>query len=316
MQHFNQRWAFVAILGLAFVAHPAIAQTADDTKFPPELVKFTPYKTNPVFRPVEGKWDAKIRERGWIMREDGQYKLWYTGYDGAKAGQRMLGYATSPDGITWTRSARNPLARDHWVEDMMIVKHDGKYYMFAEGREDRAHLLTSENGIDWKRVGQLDIRLKNGKQIPEGPFGTPTAWREKDRWYLFYERNDAGIWLATSDDMKVWTNVQDDPVMKPGPAEHDKDLIALNQIIKHNDRYYAYYHGSAKTGAKKGLWSTNIATSTDLIHWEKYADNPLLPIGENKSSGIVIHDGERFRLYTMHPEVYLHLGVKQKAQKR
>jgi sucrose-6-phosphate hydrolase SacC (GH32 family) len=104
----------------------------------------------------------------------------------------------------------------------------------------------------------------------------------------------------------VWTNLQDEPVMKPGPGEYDKDLIALNQIIKNNGRYYAYYHGSAKTGANKGKWSTNVATSTDLIKWEKYPNNPLLPIAENKSSGIVIHDGERFRLYTMHPEVYLH----------
>jgi hypothetical protein len=52
--------------------------------------------------------------------------------------------------------------------------------------------------------------------------------------------------------------------------------------------------------------STNVATSADLIHWEKYPGNPLLPIEENKSSGILAHDGERYRLYTMHPEVYLH----------
>jgi hypothetical protein len=32
-----------------------------------------------------------------------------------------------------------------------------------------------------------------------------------------------------------------------------------------------------------------------------------LPVSENKSSGIVVHDGERWRLYTMHPEVYLHM---------
>src|SRR5262249_21084600 len=71
--------------------------------------------------------------------------------------------------------------------------------------------------------------------------------------------------------------------------------------------YYAYYHGSAKAGPKAKLWSTAIATSTDLVHWEKYAGNPLQPVEENKSSGIVVHDGEKFRLYTMHPEVYLHV---------
>jgi hypothetical protein len=300
---------FVVVVPILFSTVPAAAQTPV-AKFPPELVKFSPYKTNPVFAAAKGQWDAKIRERGWIMREDGVYKLWYTGYDGTSDGQRMLGYATSVDGISWTRHPKNPLVPDHWVEDMMIVKHDEKYYMFAEGREDRAQMLVSNDGIAWTRVGQLDIRLKSGKPIPDGPFGTPTVWREADRWHLFYERNDLGVWLAISHDLKVWTNVQDEPVMKPGPGEHEKDLIAVNQIIKHKDRYYAYYHGSARTGPNKGRWSTNVATSTDLIHWEKYAGNPLLPIDENKSSGIVVHDGERYRLYTMHPAVCLHFGSK------
>jgi sucrose-6-phosphate hydrolase SacC (GH32 family) len=241
------------------------------------------------------------------MREDGVYKLWYTGYDGTADGLRMLGYATSPDGITWTRHPRNPIYREHWVEDMMIVKHDGKYYMFAEGKEDRAQLLVSANGLDWARVGQLDIRRTDGKPISDGPYGTPTAWLENGTWHLFYERNDLGIWLATSKDVKVWKNVRDEPVLSPGPGEYDRDLIALNQIIKHKGRYYAYYHGSAKTGPKARWWSTAIATSTDLIHWEKYADNPLQPVAENKSSGIVVHDGESWRLYTMHPAVYLHV---------
>ena len=61
-------------------------------------------------------------------------------------------------------------------------------------------------------------------------------------------------------------------------------------------------------GAKK--WATGVATSTDLIHWEKYPGNPLQPVEENKSSGIVVHDGRQFRFYTMHPEVYLHLPAK------
>ncbi len=244
---------FLSVLGVGLLTASASAQTPDTKKWPAELVQFAPYKANPVFTAAKGQWDAKIRERGWIMREDGVFRLWYTGYDGSKDGQRMLGYATSPDGIAWTRHPKNPLARDHWVEDMMIVKHDAKYFMFAEGREDRAHMLVSDNGIDWKRVGQLDIRLKSGKPIPDGPFGTPTVWRENDSWHLFYERNDLGIWLATSPDLKVWTNVQDEPVMKPGPGDYDKDMIALNQIVKHKGRYYAYYHGSARTGRKRGF---------------------------------------------------------------
>jgi predicted GH43/DUF377 family glycosyl hydrolase len=286
------------------------AFSADDDKFPRELVRFKPYQKEPIFTAQPMKWDSAIRERGWIMREDDLWKMWYTGYDSTPDSRKYLGYATSKDGVEWKRHEKNPIYRDHWVEDMMIVKDGGKYWMFAEGKDDRAQLLVSEDGISWKRVGQLDVRLKDGKPIPDGPYGTPTAWKEDGIWYLFYEREDKGIWLATSKDMKVWTNIQDEPVLSPGPGEYDKDLVALNQIIRHKGRYYAYYHGSNRTGPNKGKWSTNIATSTDLIHWEKYPNNPLLPIEDNRSSGIVVHDGKQFRLYTMHPSVYLYLPAK------
>jgi len=300
-------WTILCLpLLLMLAPRPQQSKPPATEKFPPELVKFVQVGKGPVFTAEKGKWDGMIRERGWVLREGGVWKLWYTGYDGTKDGLRMLGYATSPDGLKWTRSQRNPLYRKHWVEDMMVVKDGGKYYMFAEGKDDRAQLLESGDGIDWRRVGQLDVRLKDGKPIPEGPYGTPTAWHENGTWYLFYERGDRGIWLATSKDRKVWRNMQDEPVLKPGPGEYDRDLVALNQIIKHKGRYYAYYHGSARTGPKAKLWSTAVATSTDMRHWEKYPGNPLLPTAENRSSGIVVPDGDGFRLYTMHPSVYVY----------
>jgi predicted GH43/DUF377 family glycosyl hydrolase len=304
-------WATTAMLQ----ALPVPAQQPAGAKFPPELVKFVPYQKEPVFQAgAKGAWDEKIRERGWIMREDGLWKLYYTGYTTDKNAILHLGYATSPDGIHWTRDPKNPIYSKHWVEDMMIVKHDGKYYMFAEGYRDRAQLFVSKDGLEWTRVGQLDIRKKDGTPIPDGPYGTPTAWIENGTWYLFYEREDRGIWLATSKDTRVWANLQDEPVLTPGPAEYDRDRIALNQILKYKGRYYAYYHGSSRSGPNAGKWSTAVATSTDLIHWEKYPGNPLQPTAQNKSSGIVVHDGKQFRLYTMHPAVYLHVpaGAEKK----
>jgi lysophospholipase L1-like esterase len=312
--HFSRKGARAMAGLVANSLSEAVPALASQLKFPPELVRFVPYQANPVFKAAPGQWDSFIRERGWILREDGLWKLWYTGYE-RKDSTRLLGYATSPDGIAWTRYAGNPLVRDHWVEDMMVVKHEGTYYMFAEGLHDRAQLLTSKDGIGWQRAGTLDIRRKDGQPISDGPFGTPVGWRENGLWHLFYERNDLGVWLATSPDLKVWTNVQDEPIMTPGPDDYDKDLIAFNQVLKHKGRYYAFYHGSATTGPLAKLWSTAVATSTDLLHWDKYPANPLQPIRQNKSSGIVIPDGSRFRLYTMHPQVNLHLPPPESGGK-
>ncbi|MGH7201989.1 MAG: glycosylase, partial [Planctomycetaceae bacterium] len=229
--------------------------------FPPELVRFQPIEENPVFTARgDGHWDARIRERGWILRDENGWRMWFTGYDGTREGRKMLGLATSKDGIHWERHPKNPIYDEHWVEDVMIVPHDGSYYMFAEGQGDQAQLLTSKDGVSWTRVGPLDVRKTNGEPIDPGPYGTPTAWHEDGMWHLFYERRDLGVWLANSQDMQVWTNVSDDPVLTPGPGEYDEHLIALNQIVKHGGRYYACYHGGSRDRTPV-LWTTNVAVS-------------------------------------------------------
>jgi hypothetical protein len=175
--------------------------------------------------------------------------------------------------------------------------------MFAEGTENQnSVMLKSTDGIEWKWEGRLDVRRADGKRLVDGPVGTPTVWIENGKSYLFYEQLDKGVWLATTSDVdsRVWTNVQDEPVLVPGPAEYDKEMIAFNQVIRYKHAYYAFLHGSGDSAAPR-TWTTNIARSTDLVHWDKYPGNPLLE--DNKSSGIVVPVGQGFRLYTMHDQV-------------
>ncbi|MCK0190548.1 hypothetical protein [Arenibacter sp. F20364] len=274
----------------------------DSVPFPVQLVQFHTPKENPVFTGTGlDTWDQKIRERGYILKEGDTYHMWYTGFQ-TEEEPLSLGYATSPDGISWKRYADKPVFNGSWTEDMMVINVDGMYHMFAEGKNDVAHRLTSTDRIHWTDHGSLDIRTVNGSPLSEGPYGTPTAWRENNLWYLFYERNDLGIWLATSKDLKVWTNIQDEPVISMGPEEYDKYGVAVNQIIKYKEWYYAYYHGTPFEDWS--LWSTNVAASKDLVNWKKYPQNPIME--ENRSSGILVPDGEQYRLYTMHDKVEVH----------
>lgn len=285
---------------LVLICHSLVAED-----FPPELTQFRAFAKNPVFTGQEGAWDPHIRERGWILHENGIYKMWYTGYRNKQNGLRMLGYATSQDGVAWKRHPANPLDQEHWIEDMMVMPDGDGYYMVAEGKQDIAHAFSSADGIRWKRLGPLDIRMTNGEPIAEGPRGTPTLWKEDGVWYLFYERGDQGVWIATSVDRKVWTNIKDDPVIAKGPDKYDQYAVACNQVIKYQGKYYAYYHGSDSRDWKE--WNTNVAMSDDLIHWQKYPKNPIQR--ENKSSGIVVQVGNKIRLYTMHAQVQLHLPM-------
>jgi len=149
----------------------------DTSRFPAALTDFVAYKNNPVFAGTgTDSWDQKIRERGFILLEDSIYYLWYTGYKGDENVEKHLGLATSTDGINWTKYKDNPIYNSGWVEDMSVIKHDGIYYMFAEGRGDTAHLLTSADRIHWTEQGRLDIRKSNGEPLAKGSFGTPSIW--------------------------------------------------------------------------------------------------------------------------------------------
>lgn len=300
----------VCLLPLFLWQTEAIRIIADESgsQTPPlKDAEFSAIQTVPVFTGAEGQWDARIRERGWILREGPLWKMWYTGYNpDLEPAIMRLGYATSSDGINWQRFDRKPLLHDVWVEDMMVVRHEDRYLMFAEGFEDQAQLLESPDGIRWTRIGTLDIRQTSGAPIVPGPFGTPVAFHQDGIWNLFYERRDEGIWLARSPDLKVWTNVSDDPVIRPGPEEYDRLMIAMNQVVRIDDRYVAVLHGTG-TPQKPRLWCTTLAESSDLIHWTRRGRNPLFPAAANKSSGLLIHDGVHWRLYTMHDRVEVHM---------
>jgi len=296
----------LASILLSTCAAGTFAQSSSSTaEFPAELVRWKPRPGNPVFTAEgPGHWDVIIRERGWILRESNFYQLWFTGYDGTRDGIKLLGYATSPDGLHWTRSPKNPIHRDNWIEDVCVVRHGDSYYMFAEGpNQNHSEMYTSRNGIDWKWEGQLEVRLADGKRLAPRPCGTPTIWIEGNRWYLYYELLDKGVLLATTKEPlnRIWINVQDDPVLSPGPGAYDKDLIAVDQIIKHGSAYFAFYHGSGSGDAMPRTWNTDIARSTDLVHWRKYPGNPI--VNDNKSSGIVVPVGRGYRLYTMHDQI-------------
>lgn len=290
-------WVPLASLVLVLGTGPA---RGDDA--PWRLVDWKPIVDGPIFKGTgQDTWDRNIRERGFILiGDDGAYTLWYTGFDFDKAKTISLGRATSSDGLHWTRDPANPIFDKLWTEDVSVCRHDGRYQMFAEGKGDIAHRLSSPDGVHWTDHGSLDVRLTSGEPIPPGPYGTPTGWFEDGVWRLLYERRDAGVWYATSRDMKVWTNVQDEPVLPRGPESYDKAQVAVNQVVRRDGYYYTFYHALAEFGSRD--WTTCVARSKDLIHWEKYPGNPI--IGNDRSSAVLVETPQGDRLYTMHPAVW------------
>lgn len=295
MKQLSQLVCFVTILFFQFNAQC-------QNPFPDILVKFRPMIKEAVFSGTGTQtWDEQIRERGFILKEKDGYHLWYTGYS-KKDPIKHLGYATSTDGLAWKRHSANPINPNLWIEDVFVLKKGKNYYMFAEGKGDTTHLLVSSNKTSWKELGNLKIRKTNGQPIDKGAFGTPCVIKVNKTYYLFYERDDLGIWLAKSNNLIDWINVQDQPVLEMGPEPYDKFGVAMNQVIYYQGYYYGYYHATAFKDWRE--WSSNVAVSKDLIHWTKYPQNPI--IRNNESSNILVPDGQGFRLYTMHSKVQVY----------
>ena len=295
-------------------------QQIEDDLFPAELVKFTPYEGNPVFTPgCSDCWDKNIRERGWILYEDGMYHMWYTGYECPdkkfQKCRRKLGYASSPDGINWTRYGSNPIydAVNSWMEDQTVVKHHNTYYMAVEdeysGDEEDNHsdLYTSTDRIKWDSHGKIKILEPDGA-ISKLKAGSPVLFYDEGQWYLFYEDDDRGVWLATTaDPFGEWKNVSREAVLEPTDLGN---FGAMNsdRVIGYSGKYYVYgtvgkYPLDAPHPNK---WAVYVAVSDDLIHWTPYHNNPITPWGRSSGMPVVVRGGKVI-LYCMHPEPFLYL---------
>jgi len=135
---------------------------------------FVKHPDNPILPRVPGTWED-MTARPSVMKEGSTWKMWYDGRD--PDGSVKIGYATSSDGINWTRYPGNPILSPPTGDDfsdVMVVKWGGKYVMAlvhwtgTQGidRVAKIDIFTSDDGISWtaysgnpvleKTVGEWD----------------------------------------------------------------------------------------------------------------------------------------------------------------
>ena len=287
---------------LVMLGGPAIGGEDDGKGFPRGLVEWTPIAANPVFQGAgDDAWDRKIRERGYILVEDGTYHLWYTGYNDDRrqddvARPRDLARRPALDPRPGEPDLRRVVGRGRLRRPPATAGSSCS----PRGRETSRTSSPRPTASTGTTRGRSTSARPTARPISPGPYGTPTAWFEDGTWYLFYERGDQGVWLATSKDRRVWTNVQDAPVLAMGPEPYDRYAVAMNQVIKRDGVYYAFYHANAtrspgRTGPPaspaRATWSTgrNIPATRSSPTTARAPSSSSTPQGD--------------RLYTMHPDV-------------
>jgi beta-1,2-mannobiose phosphorylase / 1,2-beta-oligomannan phosphorylase len=132
------------------------------------------------------------------------FKMWYSG--GEQYEPDAIGYATSPDGLVWTKRTENPIFKSdpkiEWEQDKVTacqVVKDGKWYlMFYIGFRDVDHaqigVARSKDGVtNWHRLGANPIvRPGHGEWDADACY-KPYAIFDGKQWLLWYNGRNGGL---------------------------------------------------------------------------------------------------------------------------
>ncbi|HQH56722.1 MAG TPA: glycosidase [Candidatus Marinimicrobia bacterium] len=178
------------------------------------MIKLTRISQEPILKPEpKHSWEQAAVFNAGAVYEKGLYHMIYraTNIGGhEKYGDYInnFGYAVSKDLFNWHRLSepvmKNNVAQElRGPEDPRIVKIGDTFYMTYVGFANRFPgdyricLATSEDLVHWQRHGVLlDEENKNSSLFPEKIKGE----------YLLLHRRHPDIWIASSLDLKNFTN--------------------------------------------------------------------------------------------------------------
>ncbi|MCA9029901.1 MAG: hypothetical protein KDA66_03780 [Planctomycetaceae bacterium] len=169
---------------------------------------------------------------------------------------------------------------------------------FPEGGHEACGIATSQDGIHWTKLTSNPV-LSPGHQgawddvVAKLPVG---VIKRGGLYHLFYSgRNDETkqIGLATANQLTgPWTKSPDNPVLSGRSGSWERVLSTHPApVFELRGRYHLLYRGMEKRYANQGL---GVAVSTDLLHWQRLEDSPVIPVTEEIASLSVAQAGERF----------------------
>lgn len=159
----------------------------------------------PVLR-AEAAWEQPCVMCPHVLWDDEAklYKQWYSG--GERNEPNAIGYATSPDGLVWTKEPRNPIFvpdktlawERHKVTACQVVQQGGWYVMFYIGFRDEAHaqigLARSRDGLTgWQRHPANPLVRPGLNQWDHDACYKPYAVYDGGEWKLWYNGRHGGL---------------------------------------------------------------------------------------------------------------------------
>mgnify|MGYP001158164583 CR=1 FL=1 len=271
------------------------------------------YHSNPVIYPrgPKGSWDDDMIHNSCIRKFDDKYYIYYTGRsnDPAKHSHNeggRIGVAVSTDGFKFTPYKMNPIfdyidstsgnLGGNFQGGAVEQLNNGKYVLtftmrnanrwrpikYALGDSPLGPFYSSEKYIiidtgNAKSFDSEHIHLHDIRRLDNGNYGmlyTGFSIAEEQK-----PLGDRGG-LATSNDFQNWTKHLKNPVFLPGvPGSWDDGHVRPKGFVKYEQYYYMFYEGAHRSDQISYFFDqVGMARSKDLIEWERFPFNPILPI--------------------------------------
>jgi len=286
---------------------------------------FTKDPTNPVIAPAAGAWDAILAGTPW-RKAGGGYEVLYSGADATNIS--AVGYASSPNGVNWTKYAGNPVLQRSGTQpwDQSGVTSGP---LLHEGEQNTMFFLGgSPTGVAFGRATSPDLLSWQRSTNPVFPPGTAGSWdttaivevvrHDGPQYKLWYMGSSAGIGqvgYATSGDGIAWNRSGANPVLPRGtaPSWDDRSIVDFAILKRPWAGDYLMAYGAVNAANVFGI---GIATSTDGVTWVKHPGNPVITTGGagtwNQNAVIpadLTFDGSIYKMTVMGGDAALQAGM-------
>jgi predicted GH43/DUF377 family glycosyl hydrolase len=272
---------------------------------------------DPILGPQGDGWESAGVFNPTVVRHDGKIVMLYRAQD--RNGTSRLGYATSTDGMHFTRRAEPVLSpeaeyeKDGGLEDPRLVKIGDTYYLTYTGynkKDAQLCLATSKDLLKWERKGVMLPAYKGRWNVGWTKAGAIVPEKIAGKWWMYYlgtaaDKTDQ-MGLASSTDLMHWTDELAAPVLprrpgrwdsrvvEPGPAPlviDDGILMAYNGA----DDALVYRTGLVRFDRKdprRVLTRTDEPIFVPETEWEKVGQVPNVVFVEG-----MLRDGARWLFY-------------------
>jgi predicted GH43/DUF377 family glycosyl hydrolase len=174
---------------------------------------WTKYAGNPILEPTDEKWECGAVGFCSVEKTPAGWKMWYLGTDDQGDALKQVGYATSTDGLQWTRYPHNPIIgvnpRLHWEAKAIavprVIRDDRLYKVwYCSYPQNNTYAIgqaESFDGLRWFRSPSNPVMKGDGSGFDSAMTAYPGVIRVGDRYLMWYSGNSygsAGIGFATA----------------------------------------------------------------------------------------------------------------------